>query len=301
LVVALLAVLKAGAAYVPLDPDYPADRLAFLLDDAAPSMVLTAASVAGDIPGRGIPRLLLDDPATLAALAEQPSGDLTDADRPAPLRPGHPAYVIHTSGSTGRPKGAVVPHSNVVRLFRETEHWFRFGPRDVWTWFHSFAFDFSVWELWGALLYGGRLVGVPFEVSRSPAEFLALLVRERVTVLSQTPSAFYQLVRADEENPRAGRELSLRTVVLGGEALDPARLAPWYARHADDAPTLVNMYGITETTVHVSHRPLTAADSAAAAPASPIGRGIPGLGVYVLDGALRPVPPGVPGEMYITG
>ncbi|HET6855590.1 MAG TPA: AMP-binding protein, partial [Streptomyces sp.] len=301
LAVALLAVVKTGAAYVPLDPDYPADRLAFMLDDATPAIVLTVRAASSRIPESAVPRLVLDTAHTAAELARLSPVNLADADRLVPLRPEHPAYIIYTSGSTGRPKGTVIPHSNVVRLFKETEQWFGFGPQDVWTWFHSFAFDFSVWELWGALLHGGRLIGVPFEVSRSPAEFLGLLVHEGVTVLNQTPSAFYQLMQADEENPGLGRGLALRTVVLGGEAIDPARLAPWYARHADDAPTLVNMYGITETTVHVTHRPLAAADSAAAAAGSPIGSGIPDLGVLVLDGALRPAPNGVPGEMYIAG
>ncbi|MEU8775694.1 amino acid adenylation domain-containing protein [Streptomyces sp. NPDC048606] len=320
LVVALLAVVKAGAAYVPLDPAYPADRLGYLLDDAAPAVLLTTTALTDSVPERGVPRLLLDTTALTAEVGRHSPHDLTDPERTTPLQPEHPAYVIHTSGSTGRPKGTVIPHGNVVRLFDETDEWFRFGPRDVWTWFHSFAFDFSVWELWGALLHGGRLVVVPFEVSRTPSEFLALLVREEVTVLNQTPSAFLQLMRADEEDPELGRRLALRTVVFGGEALDPARLAPWYARHADDAPTLVNMYGITETTVHVTHRPLTAADARAATAGSgahgpaagagvgagasaggPIGRGIPDLGVLVLDGGLRPVPNGVTGELYVTG
>ncbi|SNT64754.1 nonribosomal peptide synthetase DhbF, partial [Streptosporangium subroseum] len=170
---------------------------------------------------------------------------------------------------------------------------------DAWTWFHSFAFDFSVWELWGALLHGGRLVVVPFPVSRSPEDFLRLLVRERVTVLNQTPSAFYQLIQADGDNPQMRRELALRTVIFGGEALDSGRLEAWYARHADNAPRLVNMYGITETTVHVTYAPLTAQDTSRTG--SVIGRGIPDLRVYVLDRGLQPAPVGVPGEMYVSG
>uniref|UniRef100_UPI0015530B3F AMP-binding protein n=1 Tax=Streptomyces sp. MNP-20 TaxID=2721165 RepID=UPI0015530B3F len=206
----------------------------------------------------------------------------------------------YTSGSTGRPKGVAVPHGNVVALFGGTDGWFGFGAGDVWAWFHSFAFDFSVWELWGALLHGGRLVVVPREVSRSPREFLGLLVAEGVTVLNQTPSAFYQLMAAEVREPLLGERLALRCVVFGGEALDLSRLREWYARHAADAPVLVNMYGITETTVHVSYMALDEAVVAAGA-GSVIGVGIPGLRVFVLGSDLRPVPVGVAGELYVAG
>ncbi|MFF2078105.1 amino acid adenylation domain-containing protein [Kitasatospora sp. NPDC058162] len=299
LVVAVLAVLKAGAAYLPLEPAHPAERTGHALADARPLLLVTTT---GLLPGTELPRIELDTPETAAALAAAPA----TAPTPAPaLRPEHPAYVIFTSGSTGRPKGVVVPHRNVVRLLDTTERHFAFGPQDVWTLFHSIAFDFTVWELWGALLYGGRLVVVPYDVSRSPDAFLDLLAAERVTVLNQTPSAFQQLSRADAERPR---ELALRTVVFGGEALDQGGLADWYARHPEDAPRLVNMYGITETTVHVTRHDLTAAPAAVPASAtavaeagSAIGRALPDLRTYLLDGALRPVPPGVPGELYVSG
>ncbi len=213
------------------------------------------------------------------------------------MDPDHAAYVIFTSGSTGRPKGVQVTHRNAVRLLAATDAWFGFGLDDVWTLFHSYAFDFSVWELWGALARGGRLVVVPYWVSRSPEAFLELLRRERVTVLNQTPSAFQQLVRADEA---AGGppDLALRRVVFGGEALDMRSLEPWFRRHGDRRPVLVNMYGITETTVHVTYRPLSAADLAAA---SLIGVPIPDLQVHLLDAGGRPVPVGVPGEMFVGG
>ncbi|MFD4672027.1 amino acid adenylation domain-containing protein [Lentzea sp. NPDC058450] len=266
LVVAVLAVLKAGAAYVPIDPDYPEQRIREVLEDSAP--VVTLTEVSADF-------------------------ELSDADLGhAGLTPAHPAYVIYTSGSTGRPKGVVVPHANVVRLFTSTRPWFEFDENDVWTLFHSYAFDFSVWELWGPLLHGGRLVVVPHHVSRTPQDFLRLLETERVTVLNQTPSAFYQLMRADAENP--GRELSVRYVVFGGEALEPRRLTDWYARHPGSR--LINMYGITETTVHVTYAELTAATTGGV-----IGVPIPDLRVYVLDERLEPVPVGVPGEMYVAG
>ena len=270
LVVAVLAVLKSGAAYLPIDPDYPAERVRGMLADTDPVVVLDALPDTGGYP----------DTAPVVA-----------------LRPEHPAYVIYTSGSTGTPKGVVIPHSTVARLFSATRHWFAFDERDVWTLFHSYAFDFSVWELWGPLLHGGRLVVVPHVVSRSPEDFLRLLAEERVTVLNQTPSAFYQLMRADREAPAP---LSLRLVVLGGEALDLWRLGDWYSRHSDDAPVLVNMYGITETTVHVSYLAIDAA-GAAAASGSAIGVAIPDLRTYVLDADLRPVPVGVTGELYVAG
>ncbi|MGW5691341.1 non-ribosomal peptide synthetase, partial [Streptomyces asiaticus] len=308
LVTALLAVMKAGGVYLPVDPEYPAERITSMVADAAPVALLTTAAVAGRL-GREGPHAgpsvarwtVLDDPAVRAEVAGQDAHALVQGDRVAPLRPEHPAYVIYTSGSTGAPKGVSVAHTNVAALLQGAGERFGFDSGDVWTWFHSFAFDFSVWELWGALLHGGRLVVVPFDISRSPGEFLRLLVRERVTVLSQTPSAFYQLVRADGQHAEVGAELALRLVVFGGEALDPRRLREWYARHRGEAPTLVNMYGITETTVHVSHLRLDAAMADEEHPGSLIGRPLDNTRVYVLDDFLRPVPVGVAGELYVAG
>ncbi|MBE9374453.1 amino acid adenylation domain-containing protein [Saccharopolyspora sp. HNM0983] len=296
LVVSLLAVLKAGAAYLPLDPGHPADRLAHVVADARPSLLLTDRAHDAAMPD-GVTRIHVDDPAQDGEISRHSHRDPKPGER-GPLTPEHAAYVIYTSGSTGKPKGVSIPHRNVVRLFSATEPWFSFGPQDVWTLFHSYAFDFSVWELWGALLHGGRLVVVPHEISRSPERFRALLAEERVTVLNQTPSAFYQLIEADRE--RAADDLALRFVVFGGEALELSRLDDWYARHADDDPVLVNMYGITETTVHVSYLALDR-DRVARRDGSVIGRGIPDLRVYLLDSRLRPVPPGVAGELYIGG
>jgi non-ribosomal peptide synthetase component F len=185
-----------------------------------------------------------------------------------------------------------VEHRNVVRLFSATDAWFGFSADDVWTLFHSFAFDFSVWELWGALLHGGRVVVVPYLVCRDPAAFHALLRLEGVTMLSQTPSAFRQLIHVDAER---GGSLALRAVVFGGEALEPASLREWVERRGTETPRLVNMYGITETTVHVTYRPLERDDVFGGA-GSPIGVRIPDLRLYVLDPALRPVPRRHPGR-----
>ncbi|HEX9939788.1 MAG TPA: amino acid adenylation domain-containing protein, partial [Longimicrobium sp.] len=293
-VVGILAILKAGAAYLPLDPAYPEDRVAYMLEDSGVSIVVTTAALRGHLPaGTTILSLQCDADAVAAESADAPAIDIS---------PDSLAYVIYTSGSTGRPKGVQVTHANVARLFSATNVWFGFGTKDVWTLFHSYAFDFSVWEIWGALLYGGRLVVVPFDVSRSPEEFYALLERERVTVLNQTPSAFRQLMRADEEAAGRGemRELALRYVVFGGEALEPATLRGWVERRGDDRPRLVNMYGITETTVHVTYRPIRAADTVDGS-SSPIGIPIPDLAVHLFDRNGQLVPTGVVGEMYVGG
>ncbi|MFI9366409.1 amino acid adenylation domain-containing protein [Kitasatospora sp. NPDC053057] len=287
LVVAVLAVLKSGAGYLPLDPTHPSSRFAYVLGDAGCDLVVTddehAAALAA--PGRRVVRLSDVSP---DAPATAPEVD---------VRPGNTAYVIYTSGSTGLPKGVVVPHANVVRLFEATADGYGFGPDDVWTLFHSIAFDFSVWELWGALLYGGRLVVVGHLTSRDPAAFLELLRAEGVTVLNQTPTAFKHLAGAAESAgfpPHA-----LRLVVFGGEALEPAALRPWVRNHGIARPRLVNMYGITETTVHVTIRPLDLADLDAAV--SPIGGPFGEVRVHILDPQLREVGPGVEGEMYVGG
>ncbi|MGW4636713.1 amino acid adenylation domain-containing protein, partial [Nocardia sp. NPDC004415] len=300
LVVALLAVIKTGAGYVPVDPTYPAERIAYVLEDSRPTSVVLDSTVQVTVPGH-LPSVVLDGFAVETGNVEDADDlPITDADRIAPLSPDNVAYVIYTSGSTGRPKGVAVAHRNVVRLFANTDRDFGFGPRDVWTLFHSYAFDFSVWELWGPLLFGGSLIVVDYYTSRSPEQFLELLRVEQVTVLNQTPSAFYQLAEADRNAGPGLAPLALRYVVFGGEALELRRLSDWVARHGDSSPTLVNMYGITETTVHVSFRALDA-KTIAAASGSVVGRAIAGLGVYVLDNRLRPVPVGVAGEMYVAG
>ncbi|HYD78842.1 MAG TPA: amino acid adenylation domain-containing protein [Paucimonas sp.] len=292
LVTALLGVLKAGAGYVPLDPAYPADRLAWMLEDSAPKALITRTNLRHSLPPAGMPVLLLDDDQTLA---NQPDHNPDPAA--LGLAPHHLAYVIYTSGSTGRPKGVMVEHRNVTRLLSATEAWFGFGAHDVWTLFHSYAFDFSVWEIWGALAYGGKLVVVPASCARSAEDFYALLCRERVTVLNQTPSAFRALVAAQAQS---AEQHALRYVIFGGEALEPHTLTPWIERNDPERTQLINMYGITEITVHATYRRMRREDIGQAN-ASMVGRPIPDLRIYILDAQRQPVPIGVTGELYVGG
>jgi amino acid adenylation domain-containing protein/non-ribosomal peptide synthase protein (TIGR01720 family) len=291
LITGLLGILKAGGAYVPLDPVCPDERLAFMVADSRAAVVVTQRSLANRLGGATV-TLELDGEGAIP----------TAQDDLPPCRGASPddaAYVIYTSGSTGNPKGCVITHRNVLRLFTATEHWFGFGPTDVWTVFHSAAFDFSVWEIWGALLYGGRVVVVPYLTSRDPAAFCELLMRERVTILNQTPSAFQQLMQAEELQPNPWA-LPLRFVIFGGEALELGCLHPWFLRHGDKYPRLINMYGITETTVHVTYRPLRHVDALKAS-GSFIGVPIPDLRLLILDRRGHLTPIGVPGELYVAG
>ena len=288
LVIAILGILKAGGAYLPLDPAYPHERLQFMLEDAHVGLVVTTAKLASGFPLSGAELVCVDDT------------DHESSKNPCPVaEPDNLAYVIYTSGSTGKPKGVLITHANVSRLFDASDIGFQFNRDDVWTLFHSYAFDFSVWEMWGALLYGGRLVVVPYWVSRDPDAFIDLLAREHVTMLSQTPSAFRQLTDAEGTRPRKAR-LSLRHVVLGGEALDVSSLRPWFDRHGDDRPKVINMFGITETTVHVTYRRITKGDVEGGV-GSVIGVPLADLDLYVLDPHQRLVPSGVTGEIYVGG
>jgi amino acid adenylation domain-containing protein len=291
-VVAILAVLKAGAAYLPLDPVYPAERLAFMIKDSRARLLITTPELRSKVNCDDVEAIQVDlsSPVLPGENVGNPNAEMTTDNL---------AYVIYTSGSTGQPKGVLVTHHNVVRLFKQTEHWYKFDANDVWTLFHSLSFDFSVWELWGALFYGGRLVVVPYMVSRSPREFYELLAKEKVTVLNQTPSAFRQLMWA-EATETAHLPLCLRLVIFGGEALELHSLQPWFDRHGDEMPLLVNMYGITETTVHVTYRVIRQADLAKGL-GSVIGAPIPDLRVYLVDERLQPVPQGVPGEILVAG
>ena len=296
LITALYGILKSGAAYVPVEPSQPDERMAFVLKDAGPKVIITDNDRLNNLDFGNVKICAYGD------FAAAPNS-LSAVGNELPWGPGGPspaeglAYVIYTSGSTGQPKGCLIEHRNVVRLLDATHEWFKFDERDVWTFFHSAAFDFSVWEIWGSLCFGGRLVVVAHDVTRSPDRFRELCSAERVTVLNQTPSAFRQFIDADRT---ASSPLCLRTVIFGGEALEVQSLRPWFERHGDKLPRLINMYGITETTVHVTYRPVCLDDLDSHA-VSVIGVPIPDLRTYVVDEYLHLTPVGVPGELLVAG
>ena len=292
LAVAILGVLKAGAGYVPLDMSYPVARLDYYVTDSAVSVIVTDASTDGHplweaTAGR----------ARRLDLADLTAREAVAVPLPVAVQPDSLAYVIYTSGSTGRPKGVEITHRNVLTLLGAAAADFDCGPEDVWTMCHSYGFDFSVWELWGALATGGRCVIVDRDTVRDPALLVELVAAQRVTVLSQTPSAFYQFIDA---RSRRHRPIALRYVVFGGEALSPQRVRRWWELFPGDQARLINMYGITETTVHVTFRELTP-DSVPVGDRSLIGRPLSSLRVHILDSRLRPVPVGVRGEIYVSG
>lgn len=283
-VAGMLAILKAGGAYLPIDVDYPDERIHYLIEDSGTRLVLTSRELRHR--AVDVETVLVEDADTM----EQDVNKVPDLVRPSNL-----CYVIYTSGTTGNPKGVMVEHGNVVRLFFNEAFQFNFDARDVWTMFHSHCFDFSVWEIYGAILFGGRLVIIPKMVSRDTSAYLEILKKEKVTVLNQTPTAFYNLVQ--EELNDTERSLQLRYVIFGGEALSPDKLRSW--RHKYPAVKLINMFGITETTVHVTYKEIS--EHEIENNISNVGRPIPTLSVYVLDEQQQPVPPGVVGELFVGG
>jgi amino acid adenylation domain-containing protein len=288
MIVGILGILKAGGAYVPIDPDYPEERIRYILEDIGSDLVLSdcTSKIKFDVFYAG-KIILLDEDWDI--ISTEGKSNLCISISSTNL-----AYVIYTSGSTGNPKGVLIEHVNVVRLFKNESSLFNFSKADVWTMFHSFCFDFSVWEMYGALFYGGRLVIVPKSTAQDSVLFSELLEREQVTVLNQTPSAFYALQDCiiDRYN-----SLAVKYVIFGGEALNPSKLKPWKAAYKDCQ--LINMYGITETTVHVTYHNLTEADINGNT--SVIGKPIPTLRVYILNQDFQLSPIGVPGEIYVSG
>lgn len=284
LVAGILAILSAGSAYVPLDPGLPAQRLRFIAEDSGLTSIL-ADDLTREFPAAVpvVPLTPLDGP-----------DEARPPRVPAAAGPADPAYVIYTSGSTGVPKGVMVEHRQVLSLFAATAGLFSFGPDDVWSVLHSCSFDFSVWEIFGALLHGGCAVLASERTTRSPDELWGLLARESVTELSVTPSYFAQLAAADQ-----GRADGLRHVFFGGEALDFAILKRWSERYGTAKPQLVNMYGITETTVHTTYHVIQPDE--VSAKRSLIGRPLPHLQIRILDEDLREIPDGDTGEICVSG
>lgn len=296
---ALIGALKSGGAYVPVDPEYPVERIRYILEDSGCRAVITETAFLELVNGlnpdgrEGLPVINVHDLEPAEAV-ESPAAF-------EQVSPDHAAYVIYTSGSTGLPKGCVVTHRNVVRLMMNSRFNFSFGSDDVWVAAHSFCFDFSVWEMYGALLYGGRLVIAKSDETRDPESILSLIRKHRVTVLNQTPAAFYNLIDAALNRPEHRLDSHLRYVIFGGDKLNPAYLKPWADLYSPERIKLINMYGITETTVHVSYGPLTRDDIDAASGVSPIGGPLPETRVYVCDPWMNLQPPGVPGELYVAG
>ncbi|HET7740122.1 MAG TPA: amino acid adenylation domain-containing protein, partial [Mycobacterium sp.] len=272
-VVAMLAVLKTGAAYLPIDPALPDARIEFMLADAAPTAAITTSGLADRLAGCDLLVIDIGDAAAAAG-----DGQISAA-LPVPS-PDNIAYIIYTSGTTGVPKGVAITHHNVTQLLGSRD---TFLAGQAWTQWHSYSFDASVEEIWGALLHGGRLVVVPESVARSPEDLNALLVSEQVSVLSQTPSAVAMLTP---------ESLGSAALLVAGEPC-PAEVVDRWA----PGRLMVNAYGPTETTICASRTaPLSAGSGA-----PPIGTPVSGAALFVLDGSLRPVPPGVVGELYIAG
>ncbi|MCP4215478.1 MAG: amino acid adenylation domain-containing protein, partial [bacterium] len=294
IIVAMLAVLKAGGAYLPIDLQYPPERSRYMLEDSGTQLLLTTRNSPGttsESPTWNSRQTLYMDEIEL----KQPGVAHSQTAKPSDL-----AYIIYTSGTSGRPKGVLIEHRNAVRLFFNDRFPFQFDRHDTWTMFHSHCFDFSVWEIYGALLFGGKLIIIPKMTARDPKEFFKLVQKEKVTVLNQTPSAFYNLSR---EAGHLNDQTALRYVIFGGEALNPGKLTEWQKKYPH--VKLINMYGITETTVHVTFKEITSDDIQKEI--SNIGTPIPTLSTYVFappsrgetNHYLQPI--GVPGELCVAG
>lgn len=286
MIIGILAIIKSGACYLPMNMAYPEDRVNYMLEDSSCKILLTS-----------------EKSNTISLNINSINIDLDNNDIycgnvdniTVVLSPEDLIYIIYTSGSTGKPKGAMLCHRNVVRLMKNDNYLFDFSEKDIWTMFHSVAFDFSVWEMYGALLYGGKLVLVPDNIAKDPKLFLDLLRKEKVTILNQTPSYFYNL--QDVECNFDDKDLYIRYIIFGGEALNPALIKIWNEKYP--AAQLINMYGITETTVHVTFKKLHKEDLAL--PSSNIGNPIPTLKVYVLDKNFKIQPFNTSGQLCVAG
>lgn len=284
MVIGILAIIKAGGCYLPIDLSYPMERIEFMIDDSKAKLLLTNKK--SNISIKNIEVIEIDNKEVYTSNTNNPKIDISSDDL---------LYIIYTSGSTGTPKGTMLTHKNVVRLMKNDKYLFDFSDKDIWTMFHSVAFDFSVWEMYGALLYGGKLVLVPEDIAKSPLEFLNLLRKEKVTVLNQTPTFFYNLLDCELKNK--DKDLCVRYIIYGGEALKPNLVKAWKDKY--EFTKLINMYGITETTVHVTYKELSNDDMEKCD--SNIGKPIPTLKVYILDKKQRLLPLGIEGEICVAG
>lgn len=302
MVISILAVLKAGGAYVPISPDYPEERSLFILEDTSSPLVITQRKYFQRIKNwKGQLNSLTK---IIDSEESQPGLYHNKNERLICVQPNDLAYVIYTSGTTGQPKGVLQPHQNVCRLFSSTEKDYQFNHADCWTLFHAYTFDFSVWEIWGALLYGGHLVIPEQECIHDVQQFIELCSQYQVSVLNQTPEAFYSFL--NELTNTSVTLPCLRYIIFGGDKLNLVQLKPWWERHGGQKTRLINMYGITETTVHVTYQPISREDCLAREKTkvnlgSPIGKPLLDLEAYVLDSKQQLVPIGMPGELYVGG
>ena len=287
MIIGILAIIKCGCCYLPINMQYPEDRVNYMLSDSSAKLLLGTQDSLTDM-NFNLQNIDID-------LNNSNIYNYDDKNLNLKISPEDLIYIIYTSGSTGKPKGAMLCHRNVVRLFKNDKFLFDFSENDVWTMFHSVAFDFSVWEMYGALLFGGKLVLVSDEIAQDPELFLNLMRKEHVTILNQTPTYFYKLLKVELE--RDDTDLSVRYIVFGGEALKPNLIKGWYLKYPETK--LINMYGITETTVHVTFKELSELDLES--PSSNIGVPIPTLHVIIVDKNLKLLPFGTIGEMCVLG
>lgn len=293
-VAAFLAIGKLGAAYVPIDPSYPEDRIDWIIQDSACNAVVTITSHISKLRSE----VVVVDINELPRNAQEGGAIIENV---AARRNSDPAYVIYTSGSTGHPKGCLVAQKNVVALLDQAKHHFDFRADDIWIQAHSNSFDFSVWEIYGALLNGAQLIVPSVDDVRNAQSFRQMLEQYRVTILNQTPAAFYNLVEVEKDCSSHRLSDHLRMVVFGGDQLLTPPLRPWCQWYDPERIALVNMYGITETTVHVTYHRLSLAEIEGASGSCLIGTPLPRVDVYVLNSQRELQPIGIPGEIYVGG